>query len=1206
MARFSSSLGQGKVSVWAKLGGMILAIVGGVASAAVGAPGDLITSFPTVDGDISAAVELDGVIYLGGSFGVIGQPSGGFAAIDGNSGAVDPAWPDFDGAIHAMVGDGAGGWYVGGEFTRAGSLSRYRLAHIRADKSVDPGWDPGADDTVRAMAISPDGSTVYIGGSFATCGGAARNRVAAIDATSGTVTSWNPDANWLVYALKVATDGTVYVGGYFDTIGGQPRARIAAIDPSTGNATAWDPTCDTVGTTYVRAIVLSDDESTVYIAGRFQMVGGEIRQKIAAINAADGSVTAWDPGVGGFDAVVWALAVSGSTIYVGGEFTQIGGESRNNIAALDATTGLATAWDPDCNGTVYGISVSGSTVYAGGGFFTVGGEDRWLLAAIDADSGAPTSFATMVDHDVRAVVVADGVVYVGGYFTVAGVQRLGLAAVDAATGEVGDLDLAVDGYVTDIDASADGATLYVGGYFDAVGGQTRYNLASIDLASGTVTAWDPSISGGAGFGFTSPVSAMAVDGDTVYVGGDFDHVGTDARLNLAAIDASTGLALPWSPEPNASVQDLEIGGGNLYVAGYFDGIAGQTRMGVAAFRLDDCALVEWSPGLNGSVVDISIGGDNVYLAGDFTAAGELPRTYLVSVDALTATLSYWNPEPDGGVARIAAAEDAVYAGGSFTQINMTGYDGLALLDAVTGQECSGWNVLLDGQINEMIRVGDRLLVSGYFEWVNGQFRPNVAMFSTHGGPAAVDAEIGVAAGGSYNGTLQASGGSGSFEFSILEQPQHGTVTITNSSTGAYVYTAVDQVSGDSFTFAASDGCLAATGTVDVTFLAGNQTPVSANGVLAVNAGSTASGTLVASDGDGDALSYAIVTNGSKGSAVVTNAATGAYTYSAQANASGTDTFTFRASDGSADSNVATITVTIVPAVDESTRYTLTTAVTPEARGTIARTPDAESYASGTVVTLTAVANAGSRLARWSGDASGVTASTTVVMDANKSVQASFVAEQSSAAVVVATDAPTSLTLSDPELERPVAGLTFSSSQQTGNVVMNLNREGEAHGGVYVGFAGGQGLSRSVNIHSDLQAGTFVALLQLDYSPDELAGLDETQLRLFRWNDAEETWKLAAANDVGVSEPTGQLGDHGVDIVNHRVWAIVDHFSEFGIGQVAVAGIDDTAETTDESADEDELPADSEEVPMGCGACGSGVPLCGLLGIVGFALMRRRR
>ena len=77
-----------------------------------------------------------------------------------------------------------------------------------------------------------------------------------------------------------------------------------------------------------------------------------------------------------------ALAVSGSTVYAGGTFSSIGGQSRNRIAALDASTGDATAWDPNASNAVFALAVSGSTVYAGGDFTTIGGQTP------DPDRGA--------------------------------------------------------------------------------------------------------------------------------------------------------------------------------------------------------------------------------------------------------------------------------------------------------------------------------------------------------------------------------------------------------------------------------------------------------------------------------------------------------------------------------------------------------------------------------------------------------------------------------------------------------------------------------------------------------------------------------------------------------------------------------------------------------------------------------------------------
>lgn len=90
----------------------------------------------------------------------------------------------------------------------------------------------------------------------------------------------------------------------------------------------------------------------------------------------------------------------------------------------------------------------------------------------------------------------------------------------------------------------------------------------------------------------------------------------------------------------------------------------------------------------------------------------------------------------------------------------------------------------------------------------------------------------------------------------------------------------------------------------------NHPPAASSGRLAAQCDSPVSGTLSATDNDGDPLTFSIVHNGAKGVAVITNPATGTYTYTPNSMCEpGTDTFTFVANDGTTDSNVATISTT---------------------------------------------------------------------------------------------------------------------------------------------------------------------------------------------------------------------------------------------------------------------------------------------------------
>src|SRR5262249_22585580 len=95
----------------------------------------------------------------------------------------------------------------------------------------------------------------------------------------------------------------------------------------------------------------------------------------------------------------------------------------------------------------------------------------------------------------------------------------------------------------------------------------------------------------------------------------------------------------------------------------------------------------------------------------------------------------------------------------------------------------------------------------------------------------------------------------------------------------------------------------------------NRVPTASDDTLSATEDTAANGALKATDPDGDPLTYSIVANGTKGTATITNAATGAFTYTPNPDANGTDSFTFKVNDGALDSNIATETVTISPVND---------------------------------------------------------------------------------------------------------------------------------------------------------------------------------------------------------------------------------------------------------------------------------------------------
>jgi hypothetical protein len=89
--------------------------------------------------------------------------------------------------------------------------------------------------------------------------------------------------------------------------------------------------------------------------------------------------------------------------------------------------------------------------------------------------------------------------------------------------------------------------------------------------------------------------------------------------------------------------------------------------------------------------------------------------------------------------------------------------------------------------------------------------------------------------------------------------------------------------------------------------------VASAGVLVVDQNSVANvGALVSTNVDGDVLFYSVVSAASNGTVVITDTATGAYTYTPTNGYSGADSFTFKVNDGTVDSATKIITITVSP------------------------------------------------------------------------------------------------------------------------------------------------------------------------------------------------------------------------------------------------------------------------------------------------------
>ncbi len=654
---------------------MVAVVVALVAPAGAAALSSI--ALPTawdVNGPVNAVKRVGDTVYVGGDFTMVGRHTGGGAVVDADAGSLTGAL-EIDGTVLASAPDGDGGLYIGGEFSNVDGHRRSNVAHLLSDGSVDPDFRVAVGGgTVTALAVL--NGDLYLGGSFVTLDGEVRRAVGSVT-RMGVVRGWSPQlsdapvGNPRVTAMAAGFNDVIYVGGEFGKVNGQVRTKLAALDTG-GALTGFAPVVDGSITH------IEDAFSYVYYSG-VHSVDGQPRGGIAA-STPDGTLNAtFRPDVNGS---VLTFDIVGSAIYLGGTFDAVANNrisaARNNLAAVDTTTGATRPWNPDANGTVRDLVVAGDTVYATGSFTRLGGQPRQYAGAAGVD-GAATAWSPSPDVATDHVAVLGDGVFLGGAMQLVNTEpRLSLAAFDATTMQPTSWNPRAVGEVLTLESG--GGLLYVGGSFSSVAGQTRNGAAAVDT-SGAVRAFNPNVAGGT-------VNAVAFTAGGVYLGGTFTTLNGAARKGLGVVDATTGLPTARTLDVLGSVTKMATDGINVYVAGTFSSVDGQPRNHAA--MVSATGVSAWNPNPGAPVRALALSGSTVYLAGQFSTVGGQTRPPLAAVSAAgTGAVTSWIPTLPNAPSAVAANASTVVLGVANT---VTGQDrdGLAAVDAVTAQATSWW------------------------------------------------------------------------------------------------------------------------------------------------------------------------------------------------------------------------------------------------------------------------------------------------------------------------------------------------------------------------------------------------------------------------------------------------------------------------------------------------------------------------------------
>ena len=325
---------------------------------------------PNVNGEIKAiAIQSDGKILIAGSFTQVNGVTRNRIArlnVDGTLDAFDPV---ANNTVLKLAVQSDGKILVGGMFTEVGGVSRNNIARLESDGTLDTAFDPDADGSVSGLAIQSD-NKILVGGSFTNIAGTARNRIARLE-TNGTIdAAFDPNADSTVGDMAVQSDGKIIVEGQFTLIGGGSRNFLARLETGGTLDASFSPQPDLEA----QSNIVIQPNGKILVGGNFSTVGGHTTDSIARLNS-DGTAdtTLTNPGPTG---VVEAIALqSDGKIIAGG---------TSGIMRFNADGSIDNSFNTSTNNPVNSLAVQlNDKVLVGGSFTLIGGQNRNNIARLN-------------------------------------------------------------------------------------------------------------------------------------------------------------------------------------------------------------------------------------------------------------------------------------------------------------------------------------------------------------------------------------------------------------------------------------------------------------------------------------------------------------------------------------------------------------------------------------------------------------------------------------------------------------------------------------------------------------------------------------------------------------------------------------------------------------------------------------------------------
>lgn len=431
------------------------------------------------------------------------------------------------GAFFGIGGDGDGG----------GTVPRDRMAALNPLTGQVLDWFPKLQSSGGWVnTITFAGNTAYVGGEFHSPNPSAfegprtnANHFAAFDLTTGEeVGLRRPLNNGRINSLAAQGD-KIFIGGGFDSLGGVSRQHLAELDRRDGSLKPWNPEVNS----RIKTLTLLADR--LLVSGGFTTLAGQSRRLLAALQLPGLELLPWSPYEESGNISLTALVPAGEDrLLLAGEFKEVAGQPRQNLALVSLETGEALPWQADTDAPVETAVIAGGKVYVGGRFSTLGGQSRPHLGAVDLETAAVSAWNPSPDNWVTSLSANSSAIYSAGYFTTSsGATRTGYAAHDLASGALLAWNLeALQPVVFESSVFYRNGAVFVTGLFNAYDGLLKPTLLRVDALSGATADWNvlPHV--------FSPQSGLLAVGDTLYLTNEKLFFAGISRKGLAVFEPS--------------------------------------------------------------------------------------------------------------------------------------------------------------------------------------------------------------------------------------------------------------------------------------------------------------------------------------------------------------------------------------------------------------------------------------------------------------------------------------------------------------------------------------------------------------------------------------------------------------------------------------------------------------------------------------------